>query len=149
MADLSTTDLAVRRAVYARFAAGGAPALAEVAGDLAMARDAVRASFERLALAHVLVLEPGTHELRMAMPFSAVPTAFRVEGLGRQWFANCAWDAFGIAAALSCDVIITTDCLDCRAEMIYGIRAGAPTRRDGVVHFSVPAQRWWDDIVLT
>ena len=36
----------------------------------------------------------------MAMPFSALPTAFRVVVGERSVWANCAWDAFGIAAAL-------------------------------------------------
>jgi hypothetical protein len=85
----------------------------------------------------------------MAMPFSAVPTAFRVDGLGLQWFANCAWDAFGIAVALSCDVSIATYCPDCGAAMAYGVRGGELTHRDGVVHFAVPAKQWWDDIGFT
>ena len=36
----------------------------------------------------------------MANPFSAVPTAYRVPPDGRWWYANCAWDAFGILSAL-------------------------------------------------
>lgn len=147
--DLSTTDLAVRSAVYARFAAGGVPSLPDVAARLGMTVDEVRDGYERLAVAHLLVLDPATRDVWMAMPFSAVPTAFRVDGLGRQWFANCAWDAFGISAAMSCDVRITTDCLDCGAEMVYGVQEGELTNHDGVVHFSVPARRWWDDIGLT
>lgn len=146
---LSATDLAVRRAVYARFAEGGEPSLPGVAAGLGMTIDEVRACYERLAVAHVLVLDPATRDVWMAMPFSAVRTAFRVEGLGRQWFANCAWDAFGISAAMACDVSITTDCLDCGAEMVYGVRGGELTNHDGVVHFAVPARRWWDDIGLT
>ena len=103
-----SSDLAVRSAVYARFGAGDVPSASEIAADLAMDVDAVIECYERLAAAHVLVLDPDSREVWMAMPFSAVPTAFRVDGLGRQWFANCAWDAFGIAVALSCDVSIAT-----------------------------------------
>jgi len=147
--ELSTTDLAVRSAVYARCAAGDVPSASEVAADLAMDVDAVIECYERLAAAHVLVLEPDSREVWMAMPFSAVPTAFRVDGLGRQWFANCAWDAFGIAVALSCDVTIATLCLDCGTPLTYGVRDGKLTNRDGVVHFAVPAKQWWDDIGLT
>jgi hypothetical protein len=149
MADLSARDLAVRSAVYARFAAADVPSASDVAADLAMDVDAVIECYERLAAAHALVLDPDSREVWMAMPFSAVPTAFRVEGLGRQWFANCAWDAFGIAAAMSCDVSIATYCLDCGAAMVYGVRGGELTNRDGVVHFAVPAQQWWDDIGFT
>lgn len=146
---LSQSDLAVRSAVYARFAAGDVPSGSAVAADLAMDVDAVIECYERLAVARVLVLDADSRQVWMAMPFSAVPTAFRVDGLGRHWFANCAWDAFGIAAALSCDVSIATYCLDCGTPMAYGVRGGELTNRDGIVHFAVPAKQWWDDIGFT
>ena len=149
MTNLREEDLAVRRSVYVRFAAGDLPSSSAVAADLAMDVDAVIECYERLAAAHVLVLDPDSREVWMAMPFSAVPTAFRVDGLGLQWFANCAWDAFGIAVALSCDVSIATYCPDCGAPMTYGVRGGELTNRDGVVHFAVPAKQWWDDIGFT
>lgn len=149
MAGLSLKDLAVRSAVYARFATGDVPSASDVATDIAMDVDEVIECYERLAAVHVLVLDPDSRQVWMAMPFSAVPTAFRVDGLGRQWFANCAWDAFGIAVALSCDVSIATYCLDCGMPMTYGVRDGELTNRDGVVHFAVPARRWWDDIGFT
>lgn len=149
MTGLCQSDLAVRSAVYARFAAGDVPSGSAVAADLAMDVDAVIECYERLAVARVLVLDADSRQVWMAMPFSAVPTAFRVDGLGRHWFANCAWDAFGIAAALSCDVSIATYCLDCGTPMAYGVRGGELTNRDGVVHFAVPAKQWWDDIGFT
>ena len=34
-------------------------------------------------------------------PFSANPTPHRVLAVGREWYANCGWDAFGILAALA------------------------------------------------
>ena len=49
---------------------------------------------------HALVLQENGMELRMAHPFSAVPTPYRVSAAGRWWYANCAWDAFGVCAAL-------------------------------------------------
>ncbi|MEO7238488.1 MAG: organomercurial lyase, partial [Gemmatimonadales bacterium] len=45
------------------------------------------------AAAHVLVLDPATRGLWMAMPFSAVPTSFRVTTPSGEWWANCASDA--------------------------------------------------------
>lgn len=44
------------------------------------------------------------------MPFSAVPTEFRVLVGDRAMWANCAWDAFGVAAALDADVSFVTRC---------------------------------------
>jgi Alkylmercury lyase len=54
------------------------------------------------------VLKPATNELRMANPFSAVPTAYRVHAAGQWWYGNCAWDALGICAALRTDGRVET-----------------------------------------
>jgi hypothetical protein len=37
----------------------------------------------------------------------------RVDAAGRSWFANCAWDAFGIGVVLGGDTVIHTECPDC------------------------------------
>ena len=51
---------------------------------------------------------------RMANPFSAVPTAYRVQAGGRWWYANCAWDAFGICAVCTDRTARTRpSCPDC------------------------------------
>ena len=75
---------------------------------------------ERLDRAHALVLDADTGAIRMANPFSAVPTPHRVHADGRRWHANCAWDAFGICAALQ---------VDGRVERLPGLRR-ADHRRD-------------------
>lgn len=85
----------------------------------------------------------------MANPFSAVPTAFRVHAAGRSWYANCAWDAFGICAALHADGQIDTSCPDCKASIAIDVRNQRPVQTDSWFHCLVPAHRWWDDIVFT
>ena len=139
----------MRRHILTTFAAGASPTRVSVAQALGLDDAQVAASYAALDATHVVVLERDTGEAWMAMPFSAVPTAFRVVVGGRSVWANCAWDAFGIAAAMSCDVSIATYCLDCGAAMAYGVRGGELTHRDGVVHFAVPASQWWDDIGFT
>ena len=49
----------------------------------------------------------------MAHPFSAVPTVHRVRAAGRSWYANCAWDAFGVLAALDVNGRVSSTCADC------------------------------------
>ncbi|HEX6533619.1 MAG TPA: organomercurial lyase [Gemmatimonadaceae bacterium] len=145
-------DGVVRQAIYEAFAAGGAPPTrADIAERAALPPARVSASYERLAEARVLVLDAGTREVMMAMPFSAVPTAFRVRAADRAWWANCAWDAFGIAAATGCDVDVETACADCGESMTVAVRAGAgaPLATAAVAHFAVPAARWWEDIGFT
>ncbi len=85
----------------------------------------------------------------MANPFSAVPTPFLVEAAGRTWYANCAWDAFGICAALHADGRIETACADCGERLVIEVRDGEPDDTSLLFHCLVPAAHWWDDIVYT
>ena len=106
---MESADLELRNRTYGLFVRlGRAPTSDEVAGDLGMSREDVRAGWRRLHEEHALVLEPSTGEIRMANPFSAIPTAFRVQAGGRWWYGNCAWDAFGIPAAPHVDGHIET-----------------------------------------
>jgi len=140
---------AVRLAIYqAIAAAGGAPAPADVARahgcDTGLVEDAYRA----LADGHVIVLEPGTVDVRWAPPFSLVPTPFRVRAGRSSWYAPCAWDAFGIPAALDCDVRIDAACAWSGDPIPCGVEHGR-AYGDGVVHLLVPARHFWDDIAHT
>jgi hypothetical protein len=85
----------------------------------------------------------------MANPFSAVPTPFLVEAAGKTWYANCAWDAFGICAALHEDGRIRTACADCGERIVIHVRDGKPDDTSLLFHCLVPASHWWDDIVYT
>jgi hypothetical protein len=110
--------------------------------------DSVRRGWERLHDVHALVLD-SKGEIRMANPFSAVPTPHRVHAGGRSWYANCAWDAFGVCAALDVDGRIETTCPDCGAPLTVGVHDGRPDDEDLVFHSLVDAAHWWDDIVFT
>ncbi len=139
-------DIEIRNRTYLRFVElGRAPAPEEIGPS-----DAIRASWRRLHEAHALVLAPETDELLMANPFSAVPTAHRVHGNGRSWYANCAWDAFGIYAALGVDGRIDSSCPDCGASLTIEVRGGRPDDASLLFHCLVPAPaHWWDAIVFT
>jgi hypothetical protein len=95
------------------------------------------------------VLNEATDELLMANPFSAVPTAYRVRAAGRWWYANCAWDAFGVCAALHVDGRIAASCPDCGKTMRVAVDGGKPHDDSLVFHCLVPARQWWDDIAFT
>ena len=135
-------DVELRNRIYAWFVEHGrAPSAADVGAD----DEALR----RLHDAHALVLEPDSAEIRMLNPFSAVPTAYRVEVGGRSWFGNCVWDAFGIPAALGVDGHVSTECLDCGESLEADLVDGRAEPDDLVAHILLPARRWWDDIVFT
>jgi hypothetical protein len=139
-------DLRVRNLTYELFVELGRAPTAEDA-SLATGSD-VRESWRRLHDAHALVLDDAG-EIRMANPFSGVPTQHRVEAHGRRWYANCAWDAFGICAALATDGRIETTCPDCGDELVVEVRGRRASDESLLFHCLVPAEHWWDDIVYT
>jgi len=109
----------------------------------------VVAAWRRLHDAHALVLNAAGDALRMANPFSAVPSAYRVRADGRWWYANCAWDALGICAALHVDGRVETSCPDCGEPIAVEVRDRRPDDESLLFHCLVPAQEWWSDIVFT
>jgi hypothetical protein len=144
------SDIELRNLTYTSFVElGRAPAPEEIAAAAGLPVAAVRDAWRRLADEHALVLNPATCELRMANPFSAVPTAYRVHAGRRWWYANCAWDAFGVCAALHVDGTIETSCPDCGDPIAVGVRDRRPSDGSLLFHCLVPATHWWDDIVFT
>jgi hypothetical protein len=142
-------DARVRHAIYKTFAEGGIPRTATLCKQLRLQEPELRAAMDRLHSSHAIVLDPRTREPWMAPPFSSVPTPFTVEGGGRSWFAPCAWDAFGIPMLIGVDAVISTTCPDCQGRIVYREEDGLLADSHGVVHFGVPAAKWWDDIGLT
>lgn len=142
--------LEVRNVTYRTFVElGRAPSAEEVAGAADRTSAEVEAVWRELHRAHALVLNSATDEIRMANPFSAVPTAYRVQAAGRRWYGNCAWDALGICAALRTDGRIETSCPDCGEAIAFDVRAQQPDDERLLFHCLVPAAHWWDDIIFT
>jgi hypothetical protein len=143
-------DLELRNHVYERFVElGRAPRFDELAEGLGRPLEDVASGMARLHDAHAVVLEPDRSRILMANPFSAVPTPHRVLADSREWFANCAWDAFGILAALDLDGHVSSRCPDCGAAVEIEVRDREPIDDDHFVHVNVPAAHWWDDITCT
>lgn len=142
--------LGLRRLSYAMFVKlGHAPTAGQVAGANGSTTEDVLAGWRELHREHALVLDDLGSAIRMANPFSAVETRYQVHADGRWWFANCAWDAFGICAALDTDGEIRTSCPDCEQQIEVSVREKMPSDGDLLFHCLVPAARWWDDIVFT
>lgn len=121
----------------------------EIAVELGLSRAAVDASLLRLAAGRVMILAPNSTNIWSADPFCATPSAFRVTARGRMYFGICIWDALGIPAALGSDGTVDAACGDCGEPMTLEVRQGRLVRADGVVHFGVPAARFWDNIAFT
>jgi hypothetical protein len=144
------SDLRLRNLTYRMFVElGRAPTVEEVSRSNATDLEAVRIGWERLHREHALVLQADRAEIRMANPFSAVPTAHRVWAAGRWWYANCGWDALGICAALHADGDIETSCPDCGEHIAISVRDEQTDDSSLLFHCLVPASQWWDDIGFT
>lgn len=146
---IDADDIRLRNRTYGLFVElGRAPSPNEVAEVERSTRADVEAGWRRLHDAHALVLHAGG-DIRMANPFSAVPTAYRVRAAERWWFANCAWDAFGVCAALGVDGDVESVCPDCGEAIRVEVRDKQPSVTSLFFHCLVPASGWWDDIVFT
>lgn len=141
------TDGDVRVHLMERFLAEGRPpSVGESAVALDASEEDVAAAYRRLQEQRVIVLAPGTLDVWMAAPLSAVPTPFPVETERGTYYGNCIWDALGIPAMLGCEATIAASCADCGDPLPIRVRNGELRDGDGVAHFAVPAARWWDNI---
>lgn len=144
----------VRVRLYELFVeTGQCPTKAQVAADLGCTSHDVAGAFQQLADAHMLVLQPGSGEVLMANPFSAVPTPFAVETPAsagtRSWYGNCIWDALGVIAMLQGNGRVLASCGCCGESITVRVQQGRVTSSPpGIVHFALPARQWWDDIVF-
>jgi hypothetical protein len=140
----------VRTFVYRWFAETTRPPTVDrVAAAFSLSPEAAAAVFDELNRRHAFFLDPGTLTIRIANPFSAVRTAFRVHANGRAYYANCAWDALGIPAALHADAAIEASCAESGQRIALTIAGGRVGPATPVVHFLVPFRRWYDDMVFT
>jgi len=140
-------DSALRLLIYDEIVrTGETPAVSTLSRLVSATLDDVRASLRRMHDAHMLVLQP-TGEILMANPFSAVPTPFVTEVGGRRWFGNCIWDSLGIIATLHADGRVLASCGTSGEAMELSVHGGVLTG-EGIVHFALPAGRWWDNIVF-
>jgi hypothetical protein len=124
------------------------PTAAQTAAALSRTPEEIKASFQRLADSHILVLQKSTGEILMANPFSAVPTPFLVKAGDRSYYGNCIWDAMGVPAMLQRDAAIESSCGCCGTAMSLKVTNGSLENAPGVAHFAIPAAHWWDDIVF-
>jgi Alkylmercury lyase len=148
-------DWSIRTAIYSFITEQTRPpTVDEAAALLGVTRERAALAYQRLNQRHALFLEPGTPTIRMAHPFSGIPTAFKVRANGRAYFANCAWDMLGIPAALHADAEIdahyadaanTPVTLSVRGGQVYSHNGGT----DDIIHFPLPFQHWYDDLVRT
>lgn len=144
-------DTKVKLAIYEITAESGrVPNSSEVSRKIDIDEAEVLGAFGRLHAKRLILPEPDDPtRIRMAPPFSGIPTKFPVEANGTQYYANCVWDAYGIAAALHCDAISRAADAHTGEPLTLEIKNGAPVLKPYVAHFAVPAAHWWDNLIFT
>jgi Alkylmercury lyase len=147
---MSDLDVRVKVAIYKHFAeTGRRPEVRDVAQRAGAGEGEVLAAFQSLRVQRLLWLEPDGETIRMAPPFSGVPTQHTVEAGGIDYFANCAWDALGIPAALHESARVRSRCEHSHEPLDLAVALDGPEASDWLFHCLVPAAKWWDDLVFT
>ena len=140
----------IKMAVYGHFAATGRrPSPQDVARRLGIEVETALEAFRALRAQRVLVLGSDDASIRMAPPFSGIPTEHMVESGGVRYYANCAWDALGIPAALRRPGTVDSRCAQSGESFRLGVGPEGPEPSRWLFHSLVPAAKWWDDIAFT
>jgi hypothetical protein len=143
-----------RAFVYAHFAdTTRPPSVEETAAHFKILNTEACELYKELHNRHALFLDMETLAVRMANPFSGIPTDFKVHTNGKTYFANCAWDMLGIPAALHADAVIEAICTESNDSVQLEIENGKLAQGGGLsqlrVHFPLPFARWYDDLTFT
>jgi hypothetical protein len=143
-------DTQVKLTIYRYFAETGRRPFPEVVSSrVGSDVESVLEAYGRLRAKRMLVLEPDGESIRMASPFSGVPTQHVVTVDGQDYFANCAWDALGIIAALQMPGEVHSRCEQSGEPFHLHVGLDGPEPSGWLFHSLVPAAKWWDDIIFT
>jgi hypothetical protein len=141
----------VRVEIYRSFLERARPPMPqELVTNLGSSMEEVQSALEQLDQDDVIALLPGTHFVWLAHPFSALAGPFETRTDRGSWDAICVWDALGILTLLESDGSVRTLCPDCGDELVIEVRDGeiaAPP--ESVVHYGVPARKWYEDLAYT
>lgn len=143
-------DTQTKLAIYRLFAEHARrPTVTEVAARVGADALRVLAAYARLRAQRVLALEADGESIRMAPPFSGVPTQHVSVVGGKRYFANCAWDSLGVIAALQQPGVVHSRCEQSGEPLHLEVGLSGPEPSTWLFHCLVPAAKWWDDIVFT
>ena len=129
---------------------GYAPAPEALAASVGCDLETLATHLQKLADAHALLLHPGTTRPWVVHPFALAPGSCWVRTPKRGYWANCLYCAFGIAAALDSDALVTTRYGGEEEPARYEVRrkSGVVTPTSDVFHLSTPVAHWWDNVIF-
>ena len=140
----------IRHFVYSHFAdTAHPPTVADTAMHFNISIEETGECYQELNNRNALFLEPSSLTIRMANPFSGIPTDFKVHANGQTYFANCAWDSLGIPVVLQSDAAIDSVCAQSGEKISLTVRGGEVQSDAALVHFLVPFKDWYNDLPFT
>lgn len=140
----------IRHFVYQHFAdTTHPPSVGVTAAHFDISTEEADEYYKELHNRHAFFLDLETLTIRMANPFSGIPTDFKVHANGKTYYANCAWDMLGIPAALHADAVIEAKCTENNESVQLEVQGGKVTNSNLLVHFPLSFSRWYDDLVFT
>lgn len=140
----------IRHFIYSHLAdTAHPPTVADTARHFNISTEEAGEYYKELHNRHAFFLDLETLTVRMANPFSGIPTDFKVHANGQTYYANCAWDMLGIPAALHADAVIEAKFTESNELVQLEVKDGKVTNGDLLVHFPLPFAHWYDDLVFT
>jgi hypothetical protein len=144
----------VRFSIYQQFLENARPPLVEeLMAAFSLSRSEVTDVVQELVQARSIAVVKGTSRVLMAWPFSAIATPFKVRARGREYFANCSWDAIAFHAMLDNEpVAIESFCHYCARPIQIELSGGRATRVDPdstIVYLALRPSEWWEEIITT
>ena len=128
------------------------PVVEELMNEFDLTRPQATELLRELADARHVALVGGTSRILMAFPFSAIATPFRVTANGRDYFANCAWDAVAFHSMLDASIAIDSFCHHCAEPIHIEMSDGRATLVEpsgAIVYLALKPTQWWEDIITT
>ena len=145
----------IRHFVYNHFADAAHPPGVDVTAEhFNISAEEAGEYYKELNNRHAFFLEPNTLNVRMAWPFSAVPTNFKVHAHGKTYYANCAWDMLGIPVVLRSEAVMEGVCTESNETVQLEVKDGQITSYQStnsqlLIHYPLPFTHWYDDLVFT
>ena len=128
---------------------GHAPSTAALAERAGLPVAEVDAGLRRLHDGHALLLHPGDGcRPWVVHPFALAPGGCWVQTPHLGYWANCLYCAFGIAAALKTDAVISTRIGGEGEPVRYVVEGGRGPVSTDIFHLSTPVAQWWDNVVF-
>jgi hypothetical protein len=127
-----------------------APEAGEKADRLRISLGDVRSSLRDLAKSDVIAFVPARRTCGWCIPSAPGRLRSRSQRTNASGMRSACGMPWGVLALFESDGTVSTSCPDCAEPIVLEIEEGevaAPPR--SLVHFDVPASRWYEDIGFT